>query len=114
MSLGNAVLLLIWCPSLWVFALRPAESGGVLSMTANGWFQIGFYLPGDLLTDQASWNLHDPCVQRGENISRSRSATIERSLYRLTGVDEKHEMRWTEYAIAMLLFSGRLDGHSCI
>ena len=31
---------------------------------------------------------------------------VERLLYRLTGVDENHEMRWTEYAIAMLLFSG--------
>jgi K+-transporting ATPase ATPase A chain len=31
---------------------------------------------------------------------------IERLLYRLTGVDEEHEMRWTEYAFAMLLFSG--------
>ena len=29
-----------------------------------------------------------------------------RLLYKLTGVDEKREMRWTEYAIAMLLFSG--------
>jgi len=26
-------------------------------------------------------------------------------IYRLTGVDEKREMRWTEYAVAMLLFS---------
>jgi potassium-transporting ATPase potassium-binding subunit len=31
---------------------------------------------------------------------------VERLLYRLTGVDENHEMRWTEYAFAMLLFSG--------
>jgi K+-transporting ATPase ATPase A chain len=30
---------------------------------------------------------------------------IERLLYRVTGVDENHEMRWTEYAVAMLLFS---------
>ena len=30
---------------------------------------------------------------------------VERLLYRLTGVDENHEMRWTEYAVAMLLFS---------
>src|SRR3989449_7809113 len=30
---------------------------------------------------------------------------IERLLYRVTGVDEDHDMRWTEYAIAMLLFS---------
>ena len=31
---------------------------------------------------------------------------IEKLVYRLTGVDEKREMRWTEYAVAMLLFSG--------
>jgi potassium-transporting ATPase potassium-binding subunit len=31
---------------------------------------------------------------------------LERLLYRLTGVDEEHEMRWTEYALSMLLFSG--------
>jgi K+-transporting ATPase ATPase A chain len=29
----------------------------------------------------------------------------ERLIYRLTGVDERREMRWTEYAVAMLLFS---------
>ena len=30
---------------------------------------------------------------------------VERLLYRVTGVDETHEMRWTEYATAMLVFS---------
>src|SRR6202030_4811422 len=30
---------------------------------------------------------------------------IERVLYRITGVDESHEMRWTEYATTMLVFS---------
>jgi K+-transporting ATPase ATPase A chain len=30
---------------------------------------------------------------------------VERLLYRLTRVDETHEMRWTEYGAAMLLFS---------
>ena len=30
---------------------------------------------------------------------------MERLLYRLTGVDEDYEMKWTEYAFAMLLFS---------
>jgi K+-transporting ATPase ATPase A chain len=30
---------------------------------------------------------------------------LERLLYRVTGVDENHEMRWTEYALSMLLFS---------
>jgi K+-transporting ATPase ATPase A chain len=31
---------------------------------------------------------------------------VERLLYRVTGVDESHEMRWTEYAVSMLMFSG--------
>jgi len=30
---------------------------------------------------------------------------VEKLLYKLTRVDENHEMRWTEYSIAMLLFS---------
>jgi len=30
---------------------------------------------------------------------------VERLIYKLTGVDETREMRWTEYAAAMLLFS---------
>ena len=30
---------------------------------------------------------------------------LERLIYRITGVDETHEMRWTEYAVSMLLFS---------
>ena len=30
---------------------------------------------------------------------------VERGIYRLTGVDEGREMRWTTYAIAMLLFN---------
>jgi K+-transporting ATPase ATPase A chain len=30
---------------------------------------------------------------------------VEKLLYRLTGVDEEREMRWTEYAVTMLLFS---------
>ncbi len=29
---------------------------------------------------------------------------IERGIYRVTGVDERREMRWTTYAVAMLLF----------
>lgn len=29
---------------------------------------------------------------------------VERGIYRLTGVDERTEMRWTTYAVAMLLF----------
>src|SRR5687768_14813189 len=30
---------------------------------------------------------------------------VERGIYRLTGVDEAREMRWTTYLIALLLFN---------
>src|SRR6202012_5989830 len=30
---------------------------------------------------------------------------IEKLIYRLSGIDETHEMAWTEYAVVMLLFS---------
>jgi K+-transporting ATPase ATPase A chain len=30
---------------------------------------------------------------------------VERGIYRATGVDETHEMRWTTYAVALLLFN---------
>ena len=35
---------------------------------------------------------------------------IERLIYKLTGVDENREMRWTEYAVAMLLFQRCFHG----
>ena len=31
---------------------------------------------------------------------------VERILYKLTGVDEDHEMAWKEYGLALILFSG--------
>jgi K+-transporting ATPase ATPase A chain len=31
---------------------------------------------------------------------------VEKLIYRLTGVDDERQMRWTEYTVAMLLFSG--------
>jgi K+-transporting ATPase ATPase A chain len=74
-------------------------------MTANGWLQIGVFL---LLVLAVTPPL-------GAYITRvcSRERTwldpvlrpIERLLYRLTGVDESRQMRWTEYAIAILMFS---------
>jgi potassium-transporting ATPase potassium-binding subunit len=30
---------------------------------------------------------------------------VERATYRLAGVDEKREMRWTEYCVALLVFN---------
>ncbi|HKE96285.1 MAG TPA: potassium-transporting ATPase subunit KdpA, partial [Povalibacter sp.] len=75
-------------------------------MTLNGWLQILFFLllvflvtaplgayMARVFTRQRTWL--DPIVR-----------PLERFVYRLTGVDETREMRWTEYSAALLLFSG--------
>src|SRR6202790_15379 len=75
-------------------------------MSANGWFQIGaFLLVIFLITKPVGVFLAR--VFSGEKTFLDRVLRpIERLIYRLTGIDEKHEMRWTEYAVSMLLFSG--------
>src|SRR5712692_10780966 len=93
-------------PSLWVFALRPPEGGEILNMTANGWFQIGFYLLVIFLLTKPVGIFMTRVFNREKTFLDPVLRPIERVVYRLTGVDEKHEMRWTEYAIVMLLFSG--------
>jgi K+-transporting ATPase ATPase A chain len=73
-------------------------------MTLNGWLQILLFLVAIFLvtpviggymarvfTGQRTWL--DPLLR-----------PLERALYRLTGVDESREMRWTEYAVSVLLF----------
>ncbi len=37
--------------------------------------------------------------------SRERSNAVERAIYRLAGIDETKEQTWTQYTIAMLIFS---------
>jgi potassium-transporting ATPase potassium-binding subunit len=74
-------------------------------MTANGWFQIGLYLL-ILLAVTKPLGAYMARVFSGERTFFDPIARpVERLLYRVTGVDEKSEMRWTEYALAMLLFS---------
>src|SRR5215204_3246484 len=73
-------------------------------MTGNGWLQILFFLAvvaaatplvggymARVFTRQRTWV--DPVVR-----------PVERLVYRLTGVDESGEMRWTEYAFAVSMF----------
>ena len=75
-------------------------------MTFNGWFQILFFSAAVLLVTKPI-GMFMARVFRGERTFLDPVLRpVERLLYRLTRVDEKHEMRWTEYSIAMLLFSG--------
>ena len=75
-------------------------------MTANGWFQILFYLALILLITKPLGVFMMKVFNRDKTFLDPALRPCERLIYRLTGVDDQHEMRWTEYTIAMLLFSG--------
>src|SRR6266446_5313803 len=74
-------------------------------MTANGWFQIGFYLLVIVLVTKPMGVFITRVFNREKTFLDTILRPIEKLIYRLTGIDEKREMRWTEYAIAMLMFS---------
>jgi potassium-transporting ATPase potassium-binding subunit len=74
-------------------------------MTANGWFQIFLFLALVFLVTKPVGIFLTRVFNRERTFLDPVLRPIERLLYRVTGVDENHEMRWTEYAIAMLLFS---------
>ena len=90
-------------------------------MTANGWFQIFLFFALVLLVTKPVGIFMTRVFNRERTFMDPILRPIERLLYRVTGVDENHEMRWTEYAISMLLFSlvsmvvlylmERLQGH---
>jgi potassium-transporting ATPase potassium-binding subunit len=74
-------------------------------MTANGWLQIAVFLALILAVTKPMGVFMARVFNRERTFMDYVLRPIERLLYRLTGVDEDHEMRWTEYAFAMLLFS---------
>jgi K+-transporting ATPase ATPase A chain len=74
-------------------------------MTLNGWLQIFFFLALILLVTKPL-GLYMAHVFSGERTFLDPVlGPIERLIYKLTRVDAGKEMRWTEYAVAMLLFS---------
>ncbi len=75
-------------------------------MTANGWFQIGLFLAVVLLITKPVGIYLARVFSSEKTILDPVMRPFERLIYRLTGVDASREMRWKEYAIAMLLFSG--------
>jgi potassium-transporting ATPase potassium-binding subunit len=74
-------------------------------MTLNGWLQILLFI-AIIIAIAKPVGIFMTLVFNGERTFLHWALRpIERLIYRLTGVDEKREMRWTEYAAAMLLFS---------
>jgi potassium-transporting ATPase potassium-binding subunit len=74
-------------------------------MTANGWLQIAIFLALIFAVTKPMGVFMTRVFNRERTFMDPVLRPIERLIYRLTGVDENHEMRWTEYAFAMLLFS---------
>src|SRR5215471_14177511 len=74
-------------------------------MTANGWLQIGLFLAAVLAVTRPLGRFLARVFNREKTWLDPILRPIERGIYAATGVDETREMRWTEYAVAMLLFS---------
>ncbi|HSD45673.1 MAG TPA: potassium-transporting ATPase subunit KdpA [Pyrinomonadaceae bacterium] len=74
-------------------------------MTANGWLQILFFFALILLVTKPLGLFMTHVFNRERTFLDPILRPVERLIYRLTRVDATHEMRWTEYAVAMLLFS---------
>jgi K+-transporting ATPase ATPase A chain len=74
-------------------------------MTANGWLQIVLFLVLVFLVTKPLGIFMARVFNREKTFMDPVLRPVERLLYRVTGVDEDHEMRWTEYALSMLLFS---------
>ncbi len=74
-------------------------------MTANGWFQIAVFFLLVLAVTKPLGVFMTRVFNRERTFMDPVLRPVERALYRVTGVDEEHDMRWTEYAFSLLLFS---------
>ncbi|HEY2544798.1 MAG TPA: potassium-transporting ATPase subunit KdpA [Candidatus Acidoferrum sp.] len=74
-------------------------------MTANGWFQIGLYVLVLFLITKPVGLFLTRVFERQKTFLDPILRPVERLIYRVCGVDETEEMRWTKYGTAMLLFS---------
>jgi K+-transporting ATPase ATPase A chain len=74
-------------------------------MTVSGWFQIALFLAVVLAVTAPLGRFMTRVFNREPTWLDPVCRPVERLIYRLTTVDEAREMRWTEYTVAMLLFS---------
>jgi K+-transporting ATPase ATPase A chain len=74
-------------------------------MSLNGWLQIGCFIAIILLLANPMGRYMAAVFERRKTFMDPLLIPCERLLYRLTGINPEQEMRWTEYAICMLVFS---------
>jgi len=73
-------------------------------MTANGYLQLAFYVVV-LIALAMPLGTYMANVYEGRSLAARLGAPFERLIYRLCGIDPAQEMRWTQYALAVLWFS---------
>jgi potassium-transporting ATPase potassium-binding subunit len=74
-------------------------------MSLNGWLQIACFIAIILLLARPMGRYMAAVFERRKTFLDPVLGPCERLLYRLTGINADHEMRWTEYALCMLMFS---------
>lgn len=74
-------------------------------MTPSGWLQIILFFGIILVMTKPLGIYMERVFERESTVADRFFGPIERLLYRVTGIDESHEMRWIEYGVSMLLFS---------
>src|SRR5882762_2951878 len=74
-------------------------------MSANGWFQIGLFFAVVFWLTKPVGSFLARVFNRERTLLDPLLSPIEKRIYRLTGISAEKEMKWTEYGIAMLLFS---------
>jgi potassium-transporting ATPase potassium-binding subunit len=75
-------------------------------MTANGWFQIFLFFGAVLVVTKPVGVFLYRVFEGQPTFLDFVLRPVEGLLYRVCGIDEQKEMRWTDYGAAMLLFSG--------
>jgi len=74
-------------------------------MSLNGWLQIALFIALILLLAKPMGAYMTRVFERRTTWLDPVLVPCERLLYRVTGIDPEHEMRWTEYAVTMLVFT---------
>ncbi len=74
-------------------------------MSLNGWLQIALFIAAILLLARPMGSYLTRVFEGRKTFLDPVVAPCARALYRATRIDPAYEMRWTEYAASMLVFS---------
>jgi len=74
-------------------------------MSLNGWLQISLFIAAVLLLAKPMGTYLTRVFEGRKTFLDPILVPCERLLYRATGIKPEQEMRWTEYAVSMLVFS---------